>query len=180
MFDFGRDYAYQNELHGLEGRPRSGLALPSAPPAAAAAAGAAPHYGPQWVLLVFHHPVTAPQARPRAALLSYRHAHHARCVAFAQRARWLEARCVHTQHRIVQLTAHRLCACIRVRSWALARPHPLQASGRPLAERVRDGPVVRVPHPREDCLANVQESRSRLPHTLGSGHQAEEHRLRTA
>jgi hypothetical protein len=90
-FDFGRDYAYQNELHGLEGRPRSGLALPGAAPAAAAAAGAAPHYGPQWVLLIFHHPVTAPQARPCAALPSYRHSHHARCLAHAQRAHRYEA-----------------------------------------------------------------------------------------
>ncbi|KAK9842481.1 hypothetical protein WJX81_002027 [Elliptochloris bilobata] len=59
-FDFGRDYAYQEQLHGLEGRPRSGLRLPGAPPESASSA-AAPHYGPQWVLLCFHNPVTAPQ-----------------------------------------------------------------------------------------------------------------------
>jgi len=103
VFDFGRDYAYQNELHGLEGRPRSGLALPGAPPAAAAAAGAAPHSGPQWVLLVFHHPVTAPQARPRAALPSRRHARHARCAARAQLAHQHETWRTHAQHPTMQL-----------------------------------------------------------------------------
>ena len=58
-FDFGRDYVFQEQLHGLEGRPSSGLRLPGS--AAAAGAASAPHYGPQWALLRFHHPVTAPQ-----------------------------------------------------------------------------------------------------------------------
>ena len=62
-FDFGRDYAYQDQLHGLEGRPRSGLRPPGAPPEPASTASAA-HYGPQWALLRFHQPITAPQARP--------------------------------------------------------------------------------------------------------------------
>ena len=47
-FDFGAEYAYQSELHGLEGRP--------------CASGAQPiHHGPQWALLKFGQPVTAPK-----------------------------------------------------------------------------------------------------------------------
>ncbi|KAK9906478.1 hypothetical protein WJX75_002571 [Coccomyxa subellipsoidea] len=47
-FDFGAQYAYQGELHGLEGRP--------------GASGAQPvHHGPQWALLRFSQPVTAPK-----------------------------------------------------------------------------------------------------------------------
>ncbi len=46
-FDFGQDYAHQTELHGLEGRPYS--------------FGDGVHYGPQWALLTFDQPVTAPQ-----------------------------------------------------------------------------------------------------------------------
>ncbi len=46
-FDFSQDYAHQAELHGLEGRPRS--------------FGDGVHYGPQWALLTFDQPVTAPQ-----------------------------------------------------------------------------------------------------------------------
>ncbi len=47
-FDFSADYAYQNELHGLEGRPSS-------------SEGQRQHYGPQWALLKFSQPVTAPK-----------------------------------------------------------------------------------------------------------------------
>lgn len=62
-FDSGREYLYQDCLHGLEGRPPS----EAAPLAAgqhpadqrAQRAQQAPHYGPQWVLLRFSHPVTA-------------------------------------------------------------------------------------------------------------------------
>lgn len=60
-FLWGQEYLYQQELYGLEGRP--------AQPAAAAAAGAAvhaseedqqQHHGPQWALLKFDQPLTAP------------------------------------------------------------------------------------------------------------------------
>jgi len=46
-FDFGSDYAFQGELHGLEGRPIEGQG--------------SVHYGPQWALLKFSQPVTAPK-----------------------------------------------------------------------------------------------------------------------
>ncbi|KAG2429383.1 hypothetical protein HXX76_011148 [Chlamydomonas incerta] len=89
-FDCARDYLYQEELYGLEGRP---IADPSVAAAAAAAAAAAEeakaegeegaaaqdgddaaaaaaaegeegldrHFGPQWVLLKFDQPITAPK-----------------------------------------------------------------------------------------------------------------------
>lgn len=46
-FEFSSEYAFQGELHGLEGRPVGGQ-------------GSA-HYGPQWALLKFSQPVTAPK-----------------------------------------------------------------------------------------------------------------------
>ncbi|KAL6765365.1 SelEFf [Haematococcus lacustris] len=87
-FDKSRDYVYQDQLHGLEGRPVADTSsLPqhsdlsegekeekSAAAAVGEATGAAGgaqwegeylpegprHYGPQWVLLAFDQPVTAP------------------------------------------------------------------------------------------------------------------------
>ncbi|KAG2492709.1 hypothetical protein HYH03_009122 [Edaphochlamys debaryana] len=67
-FDAGRDYVYQEELYGLEGRPLG--SGPKAAQLAAAGAGAGAdeeeeggerHFGPQWVLLRFDTPVTAPK-----------------------------------------------------------------------------------------------------------------------
>jgi hypothetical protein len=46
QFDFSQEYAHQTELHGLEGRPCS--------------FGEGVHYGPQWAILNFDQPVTAP------------------------------------------------------------------------------------------------------------------------
>ncbi|PNW81764.1 hypothetical protein CHLRE_06g259200v5 [Chlamydomonas reinhardtii] len=79
-FDAARDYLYQEELYGLEGRP---IADPSVAAAAAAAEGGEGeggkeggaeaaeahdgddgldrHFGPQWVLLKFDQPITAPK-----------------------------------------------------------------------------------------------------------------------
>ncbi|KAJ9507266.1 hypothetical protein QJQ45_006243 [Haematococcus lacustris] len=87
-FDKSRDYVYQDQLHGLEGRPVADTSsLPQhsdlsegekEEKAAAAGVGEATgaaggaqwegeylpegprHYGPQWVLLAFDQPVTAP------------------------------------------------------------------------------------------------------------------------
>ncbi|KAK9843360.1 hypothetical protein WJX74_010898 [Apatococcus lobatus] len=60
-FDLSQDYLHQDQLHGLEGRPCA--------EASSREAGAAPssspqqrlHFGPQWALLRFEQPVTAPQ-----------------------------------------------------------------------------------------------------------------------
>ncbi|KAG2430703.1 hypothetical protein HYH02_013699 [Chlamydomonas schloesseri] len=87
-FDAGRDYLYQEELFGLEGRPLADPSLATTTSAAAAAAAAGEgegeegegeggdkgegaahdvdegldrHFGPQWVLLRFDQPVTAPK-----------------------------------------------------------------------------------------------------------------------
>ena len=53
-FDFSQDYAHQAELHGLEGRPCS--------------FGDGVHHGPQWALLTFDQPVTAPQVPVSASV----------------------------------------------------------------------------------------------------------------
>lgn len=53
-FDLKRDYVYQEELHGLEGRPCSHNS---------ADAVDSVHYGPQWAFLRFSQPVTAPKVR---------------------------------------------------------------------------------------------------------------------
>ena len=45
-FNFSQEYAHQSELHGMEGRPWT--------------FGEGVHHGPQWALLVFSQPVTAP------------------------------------------------------------------------------------------------------------------------
>lgn len=65
-FDFSSEYLYQDELHGLEGRPAeaagpsSAQAGPGAPPEEPGTASK-PHHGPQWGLLRFDRPVTVPQ-----------------------------------------------------------------------------------------------------------------------
>ncbi|KAF6264343.1 SelEFf [Scenedesmus sp. NREL 46B-D3] len=76
-FDWSQQYLYQDELHGLEGRPITTSSSSSSSNTAAAAGGAASssssaavagsdarqlrHFGPQWVLLRFDQPVTAPE-----------------------------------------------------------------------------------------------------------------------
>jgi hypothetical protein len=69
-FDFGRDYLFQDELYGFEGRPPMPAEAGPAPSTNEGAAGAEPaqtyrraHHGPQWALLRFEHPVTAPAVR---------------------------------------------------------------------------------------------------------------------
>ena len=71
-FDFKREYAWQEQLHGIEGRPPDAvLASGAAPDGAAADADASGdaepssgrHYGPQWVYLKLSQPVTAPEVR---------------------------------------------------------------------------------------------------------------------
>lgn len=56
-FDFSASYLYQEELFGPDGRPPPpALALPDACPAP----GARTYRGPQWAMLRFERPVTAP------------------------------------------------------------------------------------------------------------------------
>jgi hypothetical protein len=55
-FDFRRDYVYQDELHGLEGRPSH---------SSTAGGTFGVHYGPQWAFLKFSQAVTAPQVSPQ-------------------------------------------------------------------------------------------------------------------
>ncbi|KAK9818119.1 hypothetical protein WJX72_007434 [[Myrmecia] bisecta] len=52
VFDFTREYLFQEELYGLDGRPQA--------PASTAHDRQHPHYGPQWALVKFSQPVTAP------------------------------------------------------------------------------------------------------------------------
>ena len=62
-----QEYAYQDELYGLEGRPLNPLTrsqLPSNPDDAPSTSGRGEepggvHYGPQWGLLTLSQPVTA-------------------------------------------------------------------------------------------------------------------------
>lgn len=63
-FDFSQQYLYQEQLYGLEGRPAA-AALPSSKgeegfSGTADEDAAPPHHGPQWALLRFSQPVTAP------------------------------------------------------------------------------------------------------------------------
>ena len=67
-----QEYAYQDELYGLEGRPLNPLArsqLPSNPdddPSTSGRGEEEPggiHYGPQWGLLTLSQPVTASEVR---------------------------------------------------------------------------------------------------------------------
>ncbi|GLC39063.1 hypothetical protein PLESTB_001289600 [Pleodorina starrii] len=71
-FDAERDYLYQDELYGLEGRPLAAAAAASASAAAQASVREGEdveaeeearerHFGPQWVLLKFDQPITAPK-----------------------------------------------------------------------------------------------------------------------
>ncbi len=55
-FDFATEYVHQEELYGLEGRPVTSTLLPTEQEIR--------HHGPQWVLLKFDQPVTAPRVRP--------------------------------------------------------------------------------------------------------------------
>lgn len=59
-FDLSQDYLYQDQLYGLEGRPCG-----DGPSSDAGPASSLPkqrlHFGPQWALLRFEQPVTAPQ-----------------------------------------------------------------------------------------------------------------------
>ena len=67
-FDASREYLHQQELYGLEGRPLGGAATvdgshrsgQQALPAAVAGEEER-HPGPQWALLRFEQPITAPQ-----------------------------------------------------------------------------------------------------------------------
>ena len=68
-FDFSKQYLYQEELYGLEGRPHSAV-LQEHTPAATNGVHKMPHYGPQWGLATFSRPVTAPAVSPCEALLS--------------------------------------------------------------------------------------------------------------
>lgn len=70
-FDYDREYAWQEQLYGLEGRPPSALltkdsstqeeADESSDAATQLSEGAEKqHYGPQWAYLRLSQPVTAP------------------------------------------------------------------------------------------------------------------------
>lgn len=58
-FDFKQQYIQQDELYGLEGRPLAAAA--AAPDGSSSEQQQRRHYGPQWALLRFDQPVTAPQ-----------------------------------------------------------------------------------------------------------------------
>ena len=72
-FDPSRDYLAQQELYGLEGRPLGALGATSSSggrgpgsqthvsDGVGNASGEARHHGPQFILLKFDQPVTAPQ-----------------------------------------------------------------------------------------------------------------------
>jgi selenocysteine-specific elongation factor len=66
-FNRSREYVYQEQLYGLEGRP-CGQGSAGAWDEQSEAGGLR-HYGPQWVLLNFEQPVTAPAVG--AALCSF-------------------------------------------------------------------------------------------------------------
>lgn len=66
-FDFGREYLYQEELYGLEGRPLQSSAAAAADGSAASSTGLTAtaasdgvHHSRQWAVLRFDQPVTAP------------------------------------------------------------------------------------------------------------------------
>ena len=58
-FEFQRDYLHQDELYGWEGRPTGNTAN---------GAKQQKHFGPQWGLLKFSQPVTAPKANLHSRL----------------------------------------------------------------------------------------------------------------
>jgi hypothetical protein len=69
-FDWSKQYLYQDELYGLEGRPiTSGSSSSTLAAAAAGGEEQQRHFGPQWVLLKFDQPVTAPEVRPRLQVM---------------------------------------------------------------------------------------------------------------
>ena len=68
-FDLSQDYLHQGQLHGLEGRPCGDGQSSEAGPASSSSQNPGLHFGPQWALLRFEQPVTAPQV---ALLLSNR------------------------------------------------------------------------------------------------------------
>ncbi len=51
-FDMDREYLYQEELYGMEGRPATSISSQEER-----------HFGSQFALLLFEHPVTAPRVR---------------------------------------------------------------------------------------------------------------------
>jgi len=53
QFDGSAEYVYQDQIYGLEGRPQN--------PDVKGQQRGMPHYGPQWALLKFSQPVTAPR-----------------------------------------------------------------------------------------------------------------------
>lgn len=63
-FDFSQQYLYQEQLYGLEGRPHAVMQPKgsggTASNGAAGEAEVSPFHGPQWALLRFSQPVTAP------------------------------------------------------------------------------------------------------------------------
>ncbi|KIZ07588.1 Selenocysteine-specific elongation factor [Monoraphidium neglectum] len=63
-FDWEQEYAWQDQLYGLEGRPhiqgQNDQQLLQAAAAEGPPADAAVHFGPQWALLKFDQPLTAP------------------------------------------------------------------------------------------------------------------------
>ena len=71
-FDFTREYVWQEQLYGWEGRPPDPVLADGATANGAAAdansnddaeSGGGRHYGPQWVYLKLSQPVTAPAVR---------------------------------------------------------------------------------------------------------------------
>ncbi len=59
-FDFGAEYLYQEELYGAEGRPAAAEGGAAAKAAETTEPALPPHHGPQWALIQFDEPVTAP------------------------------------------------------------------------------------------------------------------------
>lgn len=61
-FDFAQEYLHQNYLYGLEGRPVASEQSRSPSHGQSSQTGStARHYGPQWALLEFSQPITAPK-----------------------------------------------------------------------------------------------------------------------
>jgi hypothetical protein len=73
-FDFSQQYLYQEQLYGLDGRPAA-AAQPTRKGDAhvtdTAGDDTPSHHGPQWVLLRFSQPVTAPAVGHQPCLSCY-------------------------------------------------------------------------------------------------------------